>query len=169
MSFDLKGTEDMSRGEKRELLLRMIGAIVDGKDRPLSVLSNAASFIMALIPDLNWAGFYFYDEENLYLGPFQGLPACTKIEKGEGVCGTAIESLETLVVPDVHDFPGHIACDSASASELVIPLYDRRGVYGVIDLDSPIKGRFEPEDVMTMEEAAEILLPVVADFLGGKI
>ncbi|MDO5714090.1 MAG: GAF domain-containing protein [Tissierellia bacterium] len=165
MTYQLKGFEDFSIDEKRNFLLRMIKDIVQEDHHPLSTLSNATSFIMALLPDLNWAGFYFYGED-LYLGPFQGLPACTNIELGQGVCGMSLKKRETLCVPDVHTFPGHIACDSASNAELVIPIFDKDKSYGVLDLDSPKKNRFTKEDVEVMEEIVQLLKPVVITFLG---
>jgi GAF domain-containing protein len=110
------------------------------------------------LPDLNWAGFYLMRDGGLVLGPFQGNPACIRIAVGQGVCGTAVLRRESVVVPDVHAFPGHIACDSASRSELVVPLMRDGAVTGVLDLDSPSPGRFDEEDRRGCEAFAEILM-----------
>lgn len=159
MSYELRGTEDLTQEEKGALLLRMIGEVASSEDYPLSKLANASAFIMALTEDLNWAGFYLLKEDTLYLGPFQGLPACTAISVGQGVCGTAFARGESLLVPETEKFPGHIPCDSASRSELVVPL----GAYGVLDLDSPKPFRFTEEDRRRMEEVAKALLPVLEE------
>ena len=110
------------------------------------------------LPDLNWAGFYFREGTQLVLGPFQGKPACVRIEIGRGVCGTAAQRRETVVVPDVHEFPGHIACDSASNAEIVVPLLRGGDVLGVLDLDSPVRGRFDEADRAGLERLAAIWL-----------
>ena len=111
---------------------------------------------MARVPRLNWAGFYFLRGDTLVVGPFQGLPACTRIKLGDGVCGTAAVRGETIVVPDVHAFPGHIACDSASQSEIVVPLFARDRVIGVLDIDSPELGRFGADERALFERVAAI-------------
>ena len=108
----------------------------------VAAFSNLSSLIMSMLPDLNWAGFYLMRSGCLTVGPFQGKPACIHIAPGKGVCGTAVVRDETVVVPDVHLFPGHIACDSASASELVIPVHENGRVRAVLDIDSPLKDRF---------------------------
>ena len=120
-------------------------------------LANAAALIYEQLDRLNWAGFYKYLDGKLVLGPFQGKPACTVIEMGRGVCGTAASEGRTLVVPDVHLFPGHIACDSASESEIVIPLFIKGRLYGVLDIDSPVKDRFSEEDRSGLEQFASVL------------
>jgi L-methionine (R)-S-oxide reductase len=114
-------------------------------------LANVSSAIMTHLPDLNWAGFYVLEGSELVLGPFQGRPACLRIPIGKGVCGTAVETRASLVVPDVHAFPGHIACDARSRSELVIPLVDGARVLGVLDLDSPSVDRFNEVDRRELE------------------
>ena len=130
---------------------------------PIANLANASALIWEMLPDLNWAGFYLTekDEEErplLVLGPFQGRPACIEIPWGKGVCGTAAATGKTQLVPDVHAFPGHIACDAASASEIVVPLKDKDGnVFGVLDLDSPLPGRFTEEDRAGLEQSARII------------
>ena len=114
----------------------------------LPALSNAAALLYEALPNINWAGFYLVDGDSLVLGPFQGKTACIRIARGKGVCGTAWEKDEIQLVPDVHAFPGHIACDSASRSEIVIPLHTKitGKIFGVLDIDSPLLGRFSEED-----------------------
>ncbi|MFW5998807.1 MAG: GAF domain-containing protein [Halanaerobiaceae bacterium] len=127
----------------------------------LANLSNTAALIYHNLPQINWAGFYLYHqkESELVLGPFQGLPACVRIKIGNGVCGTAFQAEKTILVKDVHKFPGHIACDPASSSEIVIPLkIDDQKIMGVLDIDSPVKARFNRIDQKYLEKAAEILL-----------
>lgn len=123
----------------------------------VSNLANAAALLYHTLEDVNWAGFYLLKGEELILGPFQGKTACTRIPMGRGVCGTAALRDEPLVVPDVHAFAGHIACDSASASEIVIPLHRDGAVCGVMDIDSPIKERFTKEDCKGLAAFAKIL------------
>ncbi len=120
----------------------------------VAAFSNLSALIKETLPELNWAGFYFADESGLTVGPFQGKPACIHIAPGKGVCGTAVARKETVVVPDVHAFPGHIACDSASASEIVIPLCRDGKVAAVLDIDSPVKDRFSPADRDGLEALA---------------
>ena len=123
----------------------------------VAALSNLSALIMAMLPDLNWAGFYFVRDGGLTVGPFQGKPACIHIGSGKGVCGTAVARDETVLVPDVHQFPGHIACDSASASEIVIPVHAEGRVAAVLDIDSPLKDRFTPEDREGLEQLVRII------------
>ncbi|HWQ97005.1 MAG TPA: GAF domain-containing protein [Clostridia bacterium] len=124
----------------------------------MTTLSNASAFLNELLHDINWVGFYLLEQGELRLGPFQGKVACTRIALGKGVCGTAFAQNQTQLVEDVHAFPGHIACDSASNSELVIVLRDAAGEpVGVLDIDSPILRRFSAEDAKQMERAAEII------------
>ena len=120
----------------------------------VAAFSNLSALIKETLPELNWAGFYFADENGLTVGPFQGKPACIHIAPGKGVCGTAVARKETVVVPDVRAFPGHIACDSASASEIVIPLCRDGKVAAVLDIDSPVKDRFSPADRDGLEALA---------------
>ncbi len=120
-------------------------------------LANASAILWQGMENINWAGFYLLEGDTLVLGPFQGKPACIRIPVGKGVCGTAVSRGETLRVEDVHLFPGHIACDSASASEIVIPLRRAGRIFGVLDIDSPLKGRFTPEDQAWLEEWARAL------------
>lgn len=116
-----------------------------------AAFSNLSALIMDTLPDLNWAGFYLVRDGRLTVGPFQGKPACIHIARGRGVCGTAWERNETVVVPDVHQFPGHIACDGASESEIVIPVRENGTVRAVLDIDSPVKDRFSPADRAGLE------------------
>lgn len=122
-------------------------------------IANAANFSALLfyaLPQLNWCGFYFFDGHELVVGPFQGKPACVRIAIGKGVCGTAAATKQTQLVPDVHAFPGHIACDSASASEIVVPMFDGHGhLIGVFDVDSPVRDRFDDDDRIGMEALVE--------------
>ncbi len=142
-----------------KLLLKQLKALTEEEPQPLPNLCNAAALLYQTLPDISWAGFYFIEPgesgEELVLGPFEGPVACIRIMKGHGVCGTAWERDETIVVPDVHKFPGHIACDSASASEIVIPLHTADGsVAGVLDIDSPLTERFQGEDKAGLEDYA---------------
>ena len=121
------------------------------------LMANASALLYEALPDLNWAGFYIMKDGRLTVGPFQGKPACIHIAPGKGVCGTAAARNETVLVPDVHLFPGHIACDGASESEIVIPLRDGETVRAVMDIDSPVKGRFTPEDREGLETLARAI------------
>ena len=137
------------------LLCGQLDALGEGCRLPLPVLANAAALLWMSLPRINWAGFYLLRGEELILGPFQGKPACTAIRMGKGVCGTAAASRETQCVADVHLFPGHIACDSASESEIVVPLILADGrLAGVLDIDSPEKARFTAEDREGLEAFA---------------
>ena len=141
-----------------EILNGEIAALIAGERDWLANLANAAALIALRLPDLNWAGFYLWREGQLVLGPFRGQPACVRIAKGRGVCGTAYARRASVVVPDVHLFPGHIACDAASASEVVIPLLAGRRALGVLDLDSPRLARFDEQDRLGLETLAQLLV-----------
>lgn len=143
---------------KDEILASLCG-LLEGENHPLSALANTAALLWASLPDINWAGFYLLHGGALWLGPFQGKSACVRIEPGRGVCGTALSRGETLVVPDVHAFPGHIACDAASRAEIVVPLRADAGgrPIGVLDIDSPRPNRFTPGDRALLEEAVRLL------------
>lgn len=134
-----------------------LAALVEGVPHPISNLSNAAALLFHSLPDLNWAGFYLLEGGKLVLGPFQGKTACIEIPLGRGVCGTAAAEDRSLLVPDVHMFRGHIACDSASRSEIVVPLHKDGNVVGVLDIDSPVLSRFTTEDRAGLEQFAAIL------------
>jgi len=139
------------------LLSRQLAELIRDIPYETANMANASALLMESLADLNWAGFYLLRDGQLVLGPFQGKPACILIPMGKGVCGTAAEQGRTVVVPDVHRFPGHIACDGASNSEIVIPLYKEEALYGVMDLDSPLLDRFSEEDRLGLEEFARIL------------
>ena len=138
-------------------LTAQLEALTEGVDDCISNLANAAALLYMTLPEINWAGFYIFKDGLLKLGPFMGRPACVRIEIGKGVCGTAAERGETVVVPDVHAFPGHIACDAASASEIVIPLYAGGSLFGVLDIDSPVRERFSETDAAGLEGFAKML------------
>lgn len=128
------------------LLTRQLTSLSENVRYPVTVLSNASALLYETLPELNWAGFYLLEDGKLILGPFQGRTACVEIAMGKGVCGTSAAKGETVLVPDVHTFPGHIACDSASNAEIVVPMTIRGELYGVLDIDSPSLGRFTEED-----------------------
>jgi GAF domain-containing protein len=135
-------------------LLDQARALLDGERDRTANAANLSSLIFHTLPDLNWAGFYWLKGGELVLGPFQGKPACVRIAVGKGVCGTAMRDGKTIVVPDVHAFPGHIACDSASNSEIVVPV----GKWGVLDLDSPRHARFDGEDARALEQLVQVFV-----------
>jgi L-methionine (R)-S-oxide reductase len=141
----------------RELTVQL-EALLAGERDPIANAANTAALLFHSLPDLNWAGFYLVRDGELVLGPFQGKPACVRIPVGKGVCGTAVARRAAIVVPDVHAFPGHIACDSASRSELVVPLFRDDRIIGVLDLDSPRPDRFDEEDQAGCEALAAILM-----------
>ena len=132
-------------------------ALVDGVPHPIANLANASALLWQELEDLNWAGFYLSEGDRLVLGPFQGKPACIEIPYGKGVCGTAAEKQEAVIVEDVHEFPGHIACDEASRSEIVIPMTRNGVVFAVLDLDSPTVGRFTQADRAGLEVFVRVL------------
>ena len=136
---------------------QQLAALVHGVPHRTANLANAAALLYHAMDGLNWAGFYLLENGVLVLGPFQGRPACIEIPVGRGVCGTAAAQDRTQLVPDVHQFPGHIACDSASNSEIVVPIHSGGQVVGVLDLDSPHTGRFTEEDRAGLEDFARIL------------
>ena len=139
----------------RELAL-MAEGLFRGERDPIANAANLSALLWLGLVDLNWAGFYFLRGSGLVLGPFQGKPACVRIDLGKGVCGTAAVERKTLVVPDVEAFPGHIACDIASRSELVVPLLEGTRLVGLLDLDSPSRARFDPEDAKGVETLAAL-------------
>lgn len=138
-------------------LLKQAQALVDDEDDFIANCANLSAFVMAMIDDLNWVGFYFKKVDTLVLGPFQGRPACTRIAWGKGVCGSAALHNQTLNVPDVHLFEGHIACDSASNSECVIPVHLNKEVWAVFDVDSPVLNRFDKPLQAFLEGLVSIL------------
>ena len=151
----------MTTHEKRALyddLAAQLAALLEGETDPIANAANMAALIYHGLPDLNWAGFYYRLGGELVLGPFQGKPACVRIPWGKGVCGTAAARGAAVVVPDVHEFPGHIACDPNSRSELVVPLVRAGEVVGVLDLDSPLTARFDEADRAGVERLVAILI-----------
>ncbi len=135
-----------------------MASLLEGERDGIANAANTAALLYQSLPDVNWVGFYFLQGRELVLGPFQGKPACVRIPLGQGVCGTAAERRESVVVPDVDSFPGHIACDTASRSELVVPLIKDGALVGVLDLDSPSRGRFDDADRLGCESLAAIYL-----------
>ena len=152
-AYDFSNADDAYRELARDL-----AALLAGERDLIANAANAAALIYDALPGLNWAGFYLYKSGELVLGPFQGKPACVRIAIGKGVCGTAAQRRETVLVEDVHAFPGHIACDSASNSEIVIPLLRNNELLGVLDLDSPHRARFGTSDAHGLEALAKIFI-----------
>ena len=138
-----------------------LAALIEGETDWIANLANASALLYDSLPDLNWAGFYFLKDGGLVVGPFQGKPACVRIALGKGVCGTAAARRETVIVPNVHEFPGHIACDSASNSEIVVPMLEGERLVGVLDLDSPVLGRFDARDRDGLERFVATLLKTI--------
>ena len=139
------------------LLKEQMDALTGTQSRPIPNLANASALLWQILPDLNWAGFYLMEDGALYLGPFQGKTACIRIPLGQGVCGTAAQKDQVLRVYDVHYFEGPIACDIASNSEIVLPIHDGDDVIGVLDIDSPLVGRFSEEDEEGLKEIVRVL------------
>ena len=152
-----EGVRDMTTPVEYTALSAALRGLVSGVPHLVANLANASALLWETLPDLNWAGFYLMEGGKLVLGPFQGKPACIEIPLGRGVCGTAAEKDCTQLVYDVHQFPGHIACDDASNSEIVVPLHREGKVIGVLDIDSPHIGRFTPEDQAGLEAFARVL------------
>lgn len=158
MSIKITGIEKMTQTQRLAYMNLLLKGQLDTEDDMVTNLANASAIIKAVIENLNWAGFYLMKEGELVLGPFQGLPACNRIKIGKGVCGTAVERRETILVKNVEEFEGHIACDSASKSELVVPLILYGEVIGVLDLDSPILERFGEEEKIAFEKFVDLLI-----------
>ena len=142
-----------------QLLRKQLAALLEEETFFVSALSNASALLKETLTDINWAGFYLMREGALVLGPFQGKPACIHIAVGKGVCGTAVQKDQTMLVADVHQFEGHIACDCASNSEIVVPIHKNGMIVGVLDIDSPIKNRFTKED----QEGLEVFVKEIED------
>lgn len=136
-------------------LLSQLNALLEDERDCIANAANTAALIYHALPEVNWAGFYLLKDGQLLLGPFQGKPACPRIVLGKGVCGTAAQQRKTIVVEDVHQFPGHIACDRASNAEIVVPIIHEQRLIGVLDLDSPVPGRFDTEDQAGLEKLVE--------------
>ncbi|KRN14367.1 GAF domain protein [Lactobacillus gigeriorum DSM 23908 = CRBIP 24.85] len=143
--------------EEYRLLLEQAAALIDGEDDWIANMANISALLFNEMNDVNFAGVYRFENNELILGPFQGKPACVHIALGKGVCGTAAQTQETQLVPDVHQFAGHIACDSDSNSEIVVPIFNKNKLWGVLDIDSPKLNNFEPLDQKYLEALTEVL------------
>jgi len=141
-----------------DAILPQIGSLIEGEPDLIANTANVASLLYHALRDVNWVGFYFVRGEDLVLGPFQGKPACVRVPLGKGVCGTAAAEGRTIVVPDVDAFPGHIACDALSKSEIVVPIVVGEQVLGVLDVDSPISSRFEQDDLNGLERIVALIV-----------
>ena len=154
----VKSTVGLPKAAAYRDLAAQLAGLFAGERNGMANTANMAAILFHALPDLNWAGFYFLQGGELVLGPFQGKVACIRIAVGQGVCGTAAKRRETVIVPDVEQFPGHIACDAASRSEIVVPLVHKGRLIGVLDLDSPSLARFDKEDGSGLEAAVNLLL-----------
>jgi L-methionine (R)-S-oxide reductase len=143
--------------EQYQTVAKQLKALIEDEPNRIANLANASSLLAQFLKNINWVGFYLYDGKELVLGPFQGLPACIRIPLGKGVCGTAAENGQTILVEDVNAFPGHIACDAASQSEIVVPIKKEGALIGVLDIDSPTTHRFSEEDQKGLEKFIEVL------------
>ena len=156
-----RGAATSTNNTKGKLYASLVVQLMSLLKGEYDLIANAANFSALLfnsLPNVNWAGFYFLQGEELVLGPFQGNPACVRIPLGKGVCGVAAQQCETIIVPNVHEFPGHIACDVASNAEIVVPLFDGERLLGVLDLDSPVIGRFDDQDAEGLNELATVFV-----------
>ncbi|MBE3569236.1 MAG: GAF domain-containing protein [Bacillales bacterium] len=149
-----------SKQEQYPLVIKQLKALAESEPNRIANLSNASALLNQFLEEINWVGFYLYEQEKneLVLGPFQGLPACVRIPLGKGVCGTAAQELKTIRVKNVHQFPGHIACDAASQSEIVVPMIKEGQLIGVLDIDSPIINRFDEIDQSMLEQFVHALV-----------
>jgi GAF domain-containing protein len=154
--------QSKSKIDLYDQLALQLSSLLAGERDLIANAANFSSLVFHALPDLNWAGFYFAKDDELVLGPFQGQPACVRIRIGQGVCGAGASKCETVIVPNVHEFPGHIACDSASNSEIVVPLMKGERLIGVLDLDSPLPARFDQDDAAGLESLVRILLSSVS-------
>ena len=148
----------LSKPELYAQIVRELESLIAGEPDDIANLANASSLLFNSLPDLNWAGFYLLKDGELVVGPFQGRPACVRIAMGKGVCGTAAQQRSTVIVPNVHEFAGHIACDSASNSEVVVPMIRAGELLGVLDIDSPKFERFDEQDQAGLEKFVRVLL-----------
>jgi L-methionine (R)-S-oxide reductase len=158
MTFQLSEQQSTSKLELYENLVPQLRSLLAGERDFIANAANFASLLYHSLPELNWAGFYLLKDKELVLGPFQGKPACVRIAVGKGVCGVAAAQRETVIVPNVHEFPGHIACDTASNSEIVVPLQKDDRLLGVLDLDSPQFARFDDEDAEGLNGLVEVFI-----------
>ncbi|HEY8051291.1 MAG: GAF domain-containing protein [Steroidobacterales bacterium] len=167
MSYAAKRYDFKDKPADYARLREELAALLAGESDLIANAANTAALIFDALPDLNWAGFYFLKAGELVVGPFQGKPACVRIALGRGVCGTAAERRRTLLVPDVHAFPGHIACDTASRSEIVVPLIASGTLLGVLDIDSPRPGRFDEADARGLEALAALFVAAAGQAAQG--
>lgn len=158
MTFQFAKPEAVPKAELYADLQAQLRSLIEHERNFIANAANLSSLLYHTLPDLNWAGFYLENNGELVLGPFQGKPACVRIAMGQGVCGTAAEQRKTILVDNVHEFPGHIACDSASNSEIVVPLVKHERLIGVLDLDSSMFARFDDDDAKGLNELAEVFL-----------
>lgn len=150
-----------TKEENYQLVIKQLKALIEDEPNRIANLSNASALLNQFLDRINWVGFYLLENNELVLGPFQGLPACVRIPIGKGVCGTAAENRKTIRVPDVNKFPGHIACDARSQSEIVVPMIKDGELLGVLDIDSPEKNRFDEIDEKYLEKFIEVLLQYI--------
>ncbi|MGD6802593.1 GAF domain-containing protein [Rossellomorea vietnamensis] len=150
-----------TREENYDLVIKQLHALLEGENNKIANLSNASALLNQFLDRINWVGFYLMEDGELVLGPFQGLPACVRIAVGRGVCGSAAKDRETYLVEDVHAFPGHIACDAASQSEIVVPIIKDGELIGVLDIDSPEKSRFDETDKIKLEAFVSALVQYI--------
>jgi len=158
MNVPIAKSETLSKAELYAELQSQLRALLEGERDFIANAANFSSLLYHSLPDVNWVGFYLLKNDELVLGPFQGKPACVRIAIGKGVCGVAAKQLQTILVDNVHEFPGHIACDSASNSEIVVPLVVEGQLIGVLDLDSPSLARFDDDDASGLNELTNIFL-----------
>lgn len=158
MTFELATKEGSTKAELYSTLANQLRSLLEGERDAVANMANFASLLFYSLSDLNWSGFYLLKGKQLVLGPFQGKPACIRIPVGEGVCGRAAARRETILVQNVHEFPGHIACDSATNSEIVVPIVSGETLIGVLDLDSPLLARFDAEDAKGLSKLVEIFI-----------
>lgn len=165
MTFQIAKSETASKAELYANLAAQLSSLLADERDFIANAANLAALLYHSLPDLNWAGLYLLRNGELVLGPFQGQPACVRIAIGQGVCGTAAEQRQTILVDNVHEFPNHIACDSASNSEIVVPLIKHERLIGVLDLDSPSLARFDDEDANGLNQLAEIFVRGSSEFI----
>lgn len=156
--FELPSPQGHDPEQMYREIISLVTAVTEGESDLIANLANTSSVLFHMLPDVNWAGFYLYKDNELVLGPFHGKPACIRIAMGRGVCGTAAREGITLVVDDVHQFPGHIACDAQSASEIVVPMLLHGELLGVLDIDSPVHSRFGETDRLRLEQIVDLLM-----------
>ncbi|HKP47371.1 MAG TPA: GAF domain-containing protein [Pyrinomonadaceae bacterium] len=158
MTVQTTETNANTKPQLYEQVAAQLRSLLEGEHDLIANAANCAALVYQSLEDINWAGFYLYKERQLVLGPFQGKPACIRINIGDGVCGTAAQLRQTIVVDNVHEFPGHIACDSASNSEIVVPLIQNESLIGVLDIDSPSLSRFDEDDARGLNQLGQIFV-----------